>query len=75
MNNLLSPHRTRQGEKKEHEGRITPDEPNIMWGTDGAKVFTLDEGWVWVFSAVEHWNAECVGERGKLNLTHPAIEN
>jgi len=60
-NNLLSPHRARQGEKKEHEGTITTDEPNVMWGTDGAKVFTLDEGWVWVFSAVEHWNAECVG--------------
>jgi len=32
-----------------------------MWGTDGAKVFTVDEDWVWVFTAVEHWNAECVG--------------
>ena len=32
-----------------------------MWGTDGAKVFTLDDGWVWVFSAIEHWNAECMG--------------
>ncbi|MBF0311317.1 MAG: DDE-type integrase/transposase/recombinase [Magnetococcales bacterium] len=25
------------------------------------KVLTLDEGWVWVFSAIDHWNAECVG--------------
>ena len=32
-----------------------------MWGTDGVRVFTLDDGWVWVFAAVEHWNAECVG--------------
>ncbi len=60
-NNLLSPHRARQGEKRRHEGTIITEEPNMMWGTDGAKVFTWDEGWVWVFSTVEHWNAECVG--------------
>ena len=60
-NNLLSPHRSRKGEAKAHDGTIITDEPNVMWGTDGAKVFTLDDGWVWVFSSVEHWNAECVG--------------
>jgi putative transposase len=60
-NNLLSPHRSRQGEKKVHNGTIITDEPNVMWGTDGAKVFTLDDGWVWTFATVEHWNAECVG--------------
>ena len=60
-NNLLSPHRSRQGEAKVHDGTIITDEPNVMWGTDGAKVFTLDDGWVWIFSTVEHWNAECVG--------------
>ena len=32
-----------------------------MWGTDGVRVFTLDDGWGWIFAAVEHWNAECVG--------------
>jgi transposase InsO family protein len=32
-----------------------------MWGTDGARVFTVEEGWGWTFVAVEHWNAECVG--------------
>lgn len=32
-----------------------------MRGTDGARVFTVDDGWVWVFAAVKHWNAECVG--------------
>jgi transposase InsO family protein len=32
-----------------------------MWGTDGTKIFTLDDGYVWLFSAVEHWSAECVG--------------
>lgn len=58
---LLSPHRGRQGEPIAHDGTITTTAPNVMWGTDGTKVFTLDQGWVWVFVAVEHWNAECVG--------------
>ena len=60
-NSLLSPHRVRQGKAKVHDGKIITLMPNVMWGTDGARVFTLDDGWVWVFSAVEHWNAECVG--------------
>ena len=60
-NLLLSPHRVRQGKAKVHDGKIITLMPNVMWGTDGARVFTLDDGWVWIFSAVEHWNAECVG--------------
>ena len=31
------------------------------WGTDGVRVFTAQDGWVWTFAAVDHWNAECVG--------------
>ncbi len=58
---LLSPHRGRQGEAKKHDGKIVTLVPNVMWGTDGVRVFTVDDGWVWIFSAVEHWNAECVG--------------
>lgn len=60
-NKLLSPHRSAKGEKKLHNGRITTDHPNEMWGTDAAKVFTLEDGWVWFFGVVEHWNAECLG--------------
>jgi len=59
--NLLSPYRTRKGKAKAHDGKIRTDAPNVMWGTDGAKVFTVKDGWVWIFTAVEHWNAECVG--------------
>jgi len=60
-NHLLSPSRVHQGEQHEHTGRITTDEPNVMWGTDGAKIFTVDDGWVWLFVVVDHWNAECLG--------------
>jgi transposase InsO family protein len=24
-------------------------------------VLTVDDGWVWIFPVVDHWNAECVG--------------
>ena len=60
-NRLLSPHRSRQGEPVAHDGEIITEAPNVMWGTDGTRIFTLDDGWVWLFSAIEHWNAECVG--------------
>lgn len=60
-NHLLSPYRVPQGAPNLHEGKIITFAPNVMWGTDGTKVFTLDEGWCWLFTAVEHWNAECVG--------------
>jgi transposase InsO family protein len=60
-NHLLSPHRGRPGHSLEHDRQIVTDTPNEMWGTDGAKILTVDDGWVWFFGAVEHWNAECVG--------------
>ena len=58
---LLSPHRGRQGDPKRHDGTIITAAPRVMWGTDGVRVFTMDDGWVWTFAAVDHWNAECVG--------------
>jgi putative transposase len=60
-NNLLCPYRGRPGNPRLHEGEIITPAPNLMWGTDGAKVFTVEEGWGWLFVAVEHWNAECLG--------------
>ncbi|MEX3582601.1 MAG: hypothetical protein VB137_08150 [Burkholderia sp.] len=41
--------------------RMTIDRPNEMWGADGAKVQTVDEGLVWIFAAVDHCDAACVG--------------
>ncbi len=60
-NHLLSPYRGRRSHPRLHEGEIITQAPNVMWGTDGARVFTVEEGWGWFFAAVEHWNAECVG--------------
>ena len=37
--------------------------------------FTVDDGWVWIFAAVEHWNAECVGwHAGKVGSRFAALE-
>jgi hypothetical protein len=58
---LLSPHRRPQGAPVLHNGTITTERPNEMWGTDGIRIETADEGWVWVFSAVDHFDACCVG--------------
>jgi len=59
--NLLSPNRGIQAPQDPHDGTIVTDEPNDTWGTDGAKILTIKDGWVWVFSVEEHWNAECLG--------------
>lgn len=60
-NALLSPHRVRQGTPILHDGTIQAEAPNRIWGTDGIRIQTLEDGWVWVFSAVDHFDACCVG--------------
>jgi len=60
-NQLLSPHRQPKGAPNLHDGTIITDRPNEMWGTDGIRIETVDEGWVWVFSTVDHFDACCVG--------------
>lgn len=60
-NSLLSPHRRPCGAHSAHDGTIITDSPNVVWGTDGFRVQTVDEGWVWGFIAVDHFNSECVG--------------
>ena len=59
--NLLSPYRHPQEPVNEHKGTITTERPNQMWGVDGSKVFTVEDGYVWIFTAMEHWNAQCMG--------------
>jgi len=58
---LLSPHRVPQGMPSLHDGSIQAEAPNQMWGTDGIRIQTVEDGWVWVFSAVDHFDACCVG--------------
>jgi transposase InsO family protein len=60
-NALLSPHRRPQGKSAQHDGTITTSRPDEMWGTGGVRIETVEDGWVWVFSAVDHCDARCVG--------------
>lgn len=59
-NRLLSPHRTCKP-VSEHDGEIITHEPGLMWGTDGSEVLTVDQGLVWIFVVLEHFNSECLG--------------
>ena len=43
----------RQGDPKAHDGTIVTSAPQVMWGTDGVRVFTVEDGWIWTFAAVE----------------------
>ena len=58
---LLSPARVAQAPPAAHNGTIVTNAPNLMWATDGFRVFTREDGWVWGFIVIEHWNAECLG--------------
>lgn len=75
-NSLLSPYRNHFGEQNAHAGTIATDAPNVMWGTDGFRVQTVEEGWVWGFIAVDHFNSECMGyhickEGNRFNALEP----
>ena len=56
---LPAPRASGRREDPRREGRHPGAQRDV--GTDGVRVFTLDDGWGWIFAAVEHWNAECVG--------------
>ena len=59
---LLAPTRTGTPHgPKAHDGRISTDAPNVMWGADGTRFFTEQEGWCWLFTAVDHHTSEIVG--------------
>jgi putative transposase len=60
-NHLLSPHRRPPRPANDHDGSITTDAPNVMWGADGAVIPTVEDGNVTLFIVAEHWNAESLG--------------
>jgi transposase InsO family protein len=60
-NGLLAPHRVRKRPDRMHDGSITTEAVDVMWGTDMTETVTLAEGVAHVFVAVDHCNSECVG--------------
>jgi putative transposase len=61
-NDLLAPHRkgTDRGPRT-HDGTITTQKVDEMWGTDLTGTATVRDGQVAVFVAVDHCSAECIG--------------
>src|SRR5512144_2153779 len=60
-NHLLSPHRRSPRPANDHDGAITTEAPNVMWGADGAVIPTVEDGNVTLFIVAKHWNAEGLG--------------
>ena len=71
-NNLLSPHRCRRRGGNPHDGEIITHAPNLMWGTDGVRVFTVDDGWGWIFTAVERRVCRLACLQARRPLRRPA---
>jgi putative transposase len=46
---------------KAHDGTITTEKPDEMWGTDMTTTVTTGEGLAHVFVAVDHCTCECIG--------------
>src|SRR5271166_6885638 len=56
-NALLSPHRARTRDDPPHDRHIITDAPNVMWATDATQIASVQDGKVWLFGVIEHWNA------------------
>jgi transposase InsO family protein len=44
-----------------HDGQIITDRPDMMWGTDATRFYTVQDGWCWFFGAVDHHTDEVMG--------------
>ena len=59
---LQAPHRVGQAHGPTvHNGTITTEPPDVMWGTDMTATVTVGEGAACVFVAVDHCTTECIG--------------
>ena len=59
---LLAPTRTpRVVGPRVHDGTITTERPNQMWGTDATSTVTVEDGAVTVFIGVDHCTLEGIG--------------
>jgi putative transposase len=73
---LLAPGRARRVlGPRQHDGTITTDKPDVMWGTDATCTVTTLEGQATVFIAIDHGTAECVGiHAAKVGTRFEALE-
>jgi putative transposase len=61
------PHR---GATRGHrEGIVAKPASNMMWGTDGTKYWTVEDGWCWLFPVIDHHDREIIGHRASKEGT------
>jgi putative transposase len=61
-NHLLSPFRRPPRPANDHDGTILTEAPDVLWGTDASMVQTVEDGRVWIFAALDHFNSEVIGQ-------------
>jgi len=67
-NELRSPVRPKRvSGPRSHDGKITTDRPDEMWGTDMTGVFVEECGNVAIFLAADHCNSELIGLHASIN--------
>lgn len=52
--------RPQRANKREYEGAIITDAPNLMWATDGKKFWIDGLDWHWFFGVIDHFNDEII---------------
>ena len=60
-NELLSPYRWPHRPANVHDGKITTDAPDVMWGTDMTSIPLLTGKKGYVYAVVDHCTQECLG--------------
>lgn len=61
LENMLAKAPGGSGSSRIHDGTIIKENPDEMWGTDGKKFWTKQNGWCWLFDTADHFNSEIVG--------------
>ena len=76
INNLLAPVRPKwTGSSRPHDGKITTELPNKMWGTDGKQFRTEEDGLCWFFGVIDHCNDEILSHHeAKIGNRFAALE-
>jgi putative transposase len=57
----VTPHH--KASRGHHEGIVEKPVSNMMWGTDGTKFITEEDGWCWLFPVIDHHDREIIGHR------------
>jgi len=72
---LLAPQRAAHRRKPRlHLGSITPDAPDLMWGTDGTTIMTKNDGQVWIFATIDHFSDEAWTHVAKVGDRFAALQ-